>query len=280
MAMLKRYHDAQPEPGGEEVGVARARLRAHGRVRPVRRRRPFLGLATLVALAALVAGISFWPAQERESVHLVPQVVETTLRPVAGAADLAANAAVLAAAESDDVFAPTDWAYMKTDTGELWRRVDDTKFATRYRGGELEVHEGSEFEVGYPFLLSLPTDPDALLARMDQQIVEENAMLNRPEMSEDERHLWAFRLISMGMGETVLPAKLRAAMYGAMARIPGVKYEGGVKDPAGRRAMSLFHGDERVYIHPKTYEYMGFRWPGQKIIVYKAVIVDRAGERS
>ncbi|MEU6714542.1 hypothetical protein ABZ897_24000 [Nonomuraea sp. NPDC046802] len=173
-----------------------------------------------------------------------------------------------------------------TSVHEVWRRADDKRWALM-EDGKLKIYNESEFEMSYPLLLSLPPDPDALLGRVNEVIKAEQdrhraerlarltqelgderkarkAVENEPTLSDDYRNTWAFQFIAQGMAETVLPAKLRAAMYGAIARIPGVKYENRASDLAGRKGVTLYrihtgYLREEVFIAPKTYAYLGFR---------------------
>jgi len=320
---LRERHDALPDPSSRSVAEARARLSAHmnrpawRRSRAVRRLpvRPLwgIGLAAACATAVLVANtlrdpvvlrpavVTETPRQHANGTTPPPQALR--LRPVADARDLADNAASLAAAEDDATPAPHQWAYMKkrvaraaadggerlsgfpkeTTTHEMWRRADDKKFAS-ILNGRLKVFEGSEFEVPYPYLLSLPTEPGALLDRVYEQIDAEAARQREswnervkqrfgqrgpeknpaPTVSAEERRMWAFQYIAQGMRDAVLPSRLRAAMYGAMARIPGVTFEDRASDLARRKGVTLYRVQsgylrDEIFVDPKTYEYLGYR---------------------
>jgi hypothetical protein len=216
-----------------------------------------------------------------------------------------------------------------TNTHEQWRRLDDKAFADVEKG-ELKVHKGSEFEVTYPYLLALPADADQLLTRIYETVDVENAR-NRasllrsirqraeskgrspeearrvaeesvPPLTSVQRDRWAFQMIAMGMGEAALPPRLRAAMYGAMAKIPGVRYEATSSDLLKRRGITLYHVldgylRDEIFINPKTYEYLGYRtivvkdhkdgpfgtWKKGEIhnwdALVEAAVVDNAGQR-
>ncbi|WP_043622854.1 CU044_5270 family protein [Nonomuraea candida] len=205
------------------------------------------------------------------------------LRKVSSAADLAGNAAALAAAGPDPRPEPHQWVYIKTEsvavaedrkgtkTYELWRRADEKKSAY-LEDGRLKVVKGSEFEVTYPYLFSLPTDPDALLARVYADVAAEDAKrragaprgVRIPPLTAERRDAWAFQHIVQGMRDAVLPRTLRAAMYGALARIPGVRYEARAKDLAGRPGVTLYRVHEgylrdEIFVDRETYEYLGYR---------------------
>ncbi|MEU8403826.1 CU044_5270 family protein [Nonomuraea sp. NPDC048892] len=179
----------------------------------------------------------------------------------------------------------------ETVTHEQWRRFDDKAFAT-VEQGRLKVHKGSEFEVTYAYLLALPTEADQLLARVYATVDEEDARHREslqdrvrqraesrgkspeeaeriaaestPELQREERDRWAFQLIAMGMRDAALPPRLRAAMYGALAAIPGVRYEDTASDLLKRRGVTLYHVldgylRDEIFIDPETYVYLGYR---------------------
>ncbi|MEV0308546.1 CU044_5270 family protein [Nonomuraea fuscirosea] len=217
----------------------------------------------------------------------------------------------------------------KTGTHEQWRRLDDKAFAT-VEQGRLKVHKGSEFEVTYRYLLALPTDAGQLLARVYATVDEEDAR-NRaslrerarqraesvgksreearriaaesaPALTRVERDRWAFQLIALGMRDAALPPRLRAAMYGALAAIPGVRYEDTASDLLKRRGVTLYHVldgylRDEIFIDPETYAYLGYRtivvrdhrepafgeWQKGEIrdwnALVEAAVVQKAGQR-
>ncbi|MGP3956164.1 CU044_5270 family protein [Nonomuraea sp. 3N208] len=288
LRLLKDRHDALPGPDESTVAESRSRLLAHMHRAPARRlgMRWALGLAgaaavTLAAAIVIVPGGgegSESPQARPSSSH--PSSTPLRLRKVAGADDLAGNAAALAAANPDPVPEPDQWAYIKTEESgekgtrvhEMWRRADEKQFA-HMEDGKLEVFDGSEFEVTYPYLLSLPTEPAALLARVYEEIDAEHAKRQAdrgrtratvPPLTAEQRHTYAFQHIVQGMRDAVLPRTLRAAMYGALAGIPGVRYEARATDLAKRPGVTLYRIHEgylrdEIFIDPKTYEYLGYR---------------------
>ncbi|MFC9975158.1 CU044_5270 family protein [Spirillospora sp. NPDC127200] len=335
LQQLRDRHDALPTPAPETVTWARDRLTAHMRQAPAesgtRSRRPARGLglglglvgaAAAAALAVTLAGGG--TGEERPD----RPATAAQLRPVANAQDLASNAAIKAAAASAPAFGPRQWAYMKslsaqtavdggpylrgkpkkTHTSEVWSRLDDWGYAD-YRDGKLALHKGSERGVDYRDILSLPTDPNQILARVYQRIGTTGMGPGRRTVTktEEERHGEAFIWIETAMRDSVLPPRLRAALYGAMAEIPGVGYEPGSHDLAGRRGVTLYHLQggyrrDEIFIDPDTYEYLGARSivvRDQKVgsaelgesrvrkgdiitwgSVLKAAVVDRPGQRS
>jgi hypothetical protein len=337
---ITTFREARPEATPYDPG-ARARLRArlvdeataspHARPlggRSARRRFMTVGVLT----AALVAGITVVqnidlsgrstgnPATPGESRRPL------LLGPVANAEDLAQAAAQQAAAEPDARPRPDQWSYAKTvlamsskGTGgslfgppdrrltvEQWRRADGKQSAT-IEEGKLQIQNaagaGASPRSDYPYLLSLPEDADALLDHVYKVVDEENGGEKESGTARADR---AFQVIEIYMRDSALPSKLRAAMYGALARIPGVRYEPKAADIQGRPGVTLYRIVEgylrdEIIVNPKTYEYMGFRsiavkdhvskgldmdlhtkkgqilgWGG----LLKATIVDRAGQRS
>ncbi|MEU4549077.1 hypothetical protein [Nonomuraea dietziae] len=288
----------------------------------------------------LVATTAGGPGTSRDLPSGRPSETELRLRPVANAQDLADNVAARAAAEPGVAPAPEQWVYVKTvekgssqrsRTHEMWRRADEKRFAYM-DNGKLKVVEGSEFEVAYPYLLSLPAEPAQLLARVYEEIDAEDvrrraSLLRRfedmaerrgrspeearreaeaetPSLTAEQRNTYAFQHITQGMRDAALPPGLRAAMYGAMAKIPGVRYKTGSSDLAKRPGVTLYRVHEgylrdEIFIDPKTYEYLGYRSTvvedredrrtyfsvkkGQLLgwgSLLKATVVDKPGDRS
>jgi hypothetical protein len=87
----------------------------------------------------------------------------------------------------------------------------------------------------FPNPAAVPTDPDGLLAAV-YQLVEDPACA--PILVGDTVQDRAFMLID-GMLQTVQPPEVRAALYRALAKIPGVTVAQGATDAAGRRGMAL-----------------------------------------
>jgi hypothetical protein len=85
----------------------------------------------------------------------------------------------------------------------------------------------------------------------------------RPPTAE-ERDSRAFELISLWMRDAVLPPRTEAAMYGAAAAIPGVRYEARAADLGRRPGVTLYRVADgylrsEIIVDPKTYSYLGFR---------------------
>ncbi|MEV5749996.1 CU044_5270 family protein [Actinoallomurus sp. NPDC052308] len=334
---IRDRHDALSDPAPETIAQVRARLTAHMRETPARKplRKPAwrragglgLGLAAAATSAVLLTALAGGGGSGEDRKLGQPSV---RLRPVANAQDLASNAAVLAAAEKEAMPKPHQWAYTKTlaveykDGGgylrgaapkvgkpvESWHRVDDWGYAD-YRNGMLTVHKGFEGQVPYQEILALPQNPDELLAHVYKTVTKGGTAepgLQRPKgakpvpMGDEERNQYAFMYITGAMWDSVVPAKLRAALYGALAKIPDVGYEARATDLAKRPGVTLYHEQggylrSEIFIDPKTYEYLGEREIAVKdhkqmgenlkkgdIVSWssklKATIVDQPGRRS
>jgi hypothetical protein len=149
----------------------------------------------------------------------------------------------------------------KSFTIELWDRVDGKKFARptserRTAGAPKVRKERMQLRsvpqgcppgqpprirpaVGlghwFPNPSAVPTDPDGLLAAV-YQLVKDPACSPIPvgDTVQDR----AFMLID-GMLQTLMPAEVRAALYQALAKIPGVTVAQGATDAAGRRGVAF-----------------------------------------
>ncbi|GII56851.1 hypothetical protein Pth03_52400 [Planotetraspora thailandica] len=293
---ITTFRDGRPEATPYDPG-ARARLRARlineATLAPRAHSRARRRIATVgVATAALVAGITvvqnveFGGRPTADHTAAGESRKPLLLRPVANAEDLANAAALQAATEPATRPRPDQWSYAKSVfadssngsggslfgppdkrvTVERWSRVDGKQSAIIDKG-RLQIRDLSAMEQGgsprsdYPYLLSLPDNPSALLAHVYKVVDEENG--GRPD--DEARAGRAFEIIEVFMRDSALPPKLRAAMYGALAKIPGVRYEAKAADILGRPGVTLYRIEEgylrsEIMVNPKTYEYMGFRF--------------------
>jgi len=180
----------------------------------------------------------------------------------ASAADVLTKAAAYVAKRSDATPLPHQFAYTKvvrpkqtggsgTDTVEDWRRVDGAdKEETLYQWtvGGAEVQQlpcsitgfgfRSEcspllpmYHPSYDYLAGLPTDPDALLKAVYQQVDEQERLA--PDASTDRDHK-AFWLISDVLTTELMPHKVAAAFFEAAAKLPGVTVDPNAHDVLGR----------------------------------------------
>ncbi|WP_149261059.1 CU044_5270 family protein [Actinomadura sp. K4S16] len=274
---------AEPEP--VRLAAVRSRVTTGFGERGRRVRLPRTGVR-LVAVGALAvtaaAGITV--AQNLGGVdedgHRRSGIPGLPAGPVASAAELTHRASLKAATEPAWNPRPDQWTYVKEllatssagtagsvsgrpdkrTTVERWIRVDGMRRATMENGGRLEnapttpMDRSAVPRSDYTYLRSLPTDPKALLALVYQQSGQ----------TPLGRDAGAFTTIQDLMSRSVLPPKLRAALYGALAAIPGVRFARDVTDAAGRHGVALYRIDEGylrtdVIIDPTTFAYLGHR---------------------
>lgn len=86
----------------------------------------------------------------------------------------------------------------------------------------------------YAWLASLPTDPDALLDLLNDQVRVADG---------ESREQAVFTTIGDLVGETIMPPANAAAFYRAAARIPGVREVPDAVDAAGRRGIAITRED-------------------------------------
>jgi hypothetical protein len=200
---------------------------------------------------------------------------------------------------------PHQWVYTKElrlmydgggkpFTHEHWVRVDGKKFVNQQQndprtagapkvrreqrqlppfpqgcppGQPVRVRPAVGLGAFFPNPAAVPTDPDGLLAAI-YQLVEDPACA--PILVGDTVQDRAFMLID-GMLQTVQPAEVRAALYQALATIPGVTVVQGASDAAGRRGVALARAAAiegpgssgwlrlEIILDNDTYHYLGAR---------------------
>ncbi|WP_221348323.1 CU044_5270 family protein [Streptomyces beigongshangae] len=99
------------------------------------------------------------------------------------------------------------------------------------RGNTPKAHIGSP---SYDYLTELPTDPDALLAKIYE---ETEGQGNSPDQQ-------AFSTIGDLLGESYPPSELYAALFETAAKIPGVVVVDDAVDAVGRRGVAVARLDE------------------------------------
>ncbi|GAA4522064.1 MULTISPECIES: CU044_5270 family protein [Nonomuraea] len=211
--------------------------------------------------------------------------------------------------------APTQWHYTRSmdkqptsdtaQTYERWIRYDGKQTAGFGENGDLVVTDvppdpGDDDLAPGQYdakLRGLPTDPRKLLAKVtgDRHWIDFPQEKGVPRNAEppDAR---AYRVITLYLSRYgTMPPRLEAAMFQALALIPGVRIEHGVTDAAGRAGLGIWReggGDVRRYdiLDPDTYRYLGTatvwlrdsRLPKGAVwrtALLSSVIVDRPGER-
>ncbi|MBB5076737.1 CU044_5270 family protein [Nonomuraea endophytica] len=175
---------------------------------------------------------------------------------------------------------PDQWQYTKTlnvqpadgrtTTRESWLRYDGKQTAGwdidgNFRVADVPPDPGDDDLSPQAYrkkLLKLPTDPDELIAHVagDRHWIDKPREEGVPKVVEapDQR---AFRILTLYLKQqAVMPPKLEAAIFRALAKIPGVRIEQNVKDATGRTGLGLFRSAESprryIILDPGTYQVM------------------------
>lgn len=264
------------EPPAEVVAEGRERLRnAHReQATPLRRawlRRPVLvagGLAVAAAAAAVVVGIG--PGQDG---HAPPQ--QSSIRLTAEVLDKAARS--VGTQSAAPVPKPKQWLHWTMfvyhyhyKSGwtkfELWERFDGSQTAT-LENGKLSIdpkrrvipHDEGSPMGAYRILAALPTDPQAMLTTLYRKVGSD------PRGSGVTGDNLAFENIKQLLWNSPVspPPRVQAAMYRALARIPGVTVRTRVEYAPGRTAIGVYapplpnHNASVILLDPATYRMIG-----------------------
>jgi hypothetical protein len=270
MELLRAHHDAQRPPSAEVVTAARNRLASQAAPEPAATRswirRPKIMIAAGMALAAAAAAVivtstGHGPPGTGSSVHLTY------------AAEVLDKAAQTAAAGVTLHPRPDQWIYQKyvqrgdrsddpsaVYTNEAWARFDGRQDA-HYVKGRLVIRPTpaglhGTLEAAYAAINSLPPDPKALLAVIYRRV----DAIPRGQWAVSTRDAEAFNTLGQMMINSPLaaPPPIEAALYRAMARIPGVSVDGNAVDSAGRPAIKVTNGDFVGFLlDPRTYRLIG-----------------------
>ncbi|MEU4407532.1 CU044_5270 family protein [Streptosporangium sp. NPDC023963] len=252
LKLLSELRADAPEPDADRLRALRARsLRRRSRFRPVLS----LPMAVTAAVAVIAAVIVVVNDDERP---VVPPSVTVEATPVS--AEVMLRKAALTAEKrrpESTPLRPDQWLYRKsvvtqpadgsTEVQEYWTRYDGTRQATRMGSRPMETRTigpdpGDDDLSPRQYaarLAKLPTDPDRLLAHVKGDLHwrdkpdEERGLHEHPDAR-------AFRVLSLYLGqEEYMPPKLEAAIFRALARIPGVRVDLGVRDAVGRSGMGI-----------------------------------------
>lgn len=141
----------------------------------------------------------------------------------------------------------------------------------------------------YNHVRTLPTDADAMYDYL---------ATTAPKYGGDDKNQAMFVLVGDLLRDSIVPPKQSAALFRAVARIPGVTTVEGVKDATGRPGVAIARNDpfnplrDEWIFDAKTYEFLGEREVATKdnagvkkgtvtadTAVLRRAIVDKAGER-
>lgn len=303
LKLLRELRADAPEPDAGRLRSIRSRAVGVGRAR---RRRPFWLvpplLAAATAAAAVIVAVSGPDEVVAPPVRTAPVRAETVLRQAA---------LVVERRPRDDAPRPDQWIYRKSvvdqpdddpvDTQEYWTRYDGTRQATRVNGGRLEISDLTPDpddddltpEQYAAKVAALPTDPAELLAH----VKGDRHWATRPvgEAGGEHPDARAFRVLSVYL-ESGMPPKVEAAVFRALAEIPGVRVDLGVRDAAGRAGVGIAYepatrvpgGPQRdaegrivsrsyLVLDPETYRFLGRRVDNLQDDVLEGQVMARKG---
>ncbi|MFI6305300.1 CU044_5270 family protein [Amycolatopsis thailandensis] len=287
-----------PLAESDALGAARARLMAEiaatetENVAPLKNRRRWVW--TGVGAAGLAAAIT-------AVVALAPAGME----PPTAAADPVAvlRAAAAAALKTPDKSPkPGQFVYTKTEqpdgVRESWLSADGTHdglikmpdgsadLVPGCRNGRAQVYKGAEPLKGVTepctprpgYRPDLPTDVDAMFAHLNGDNADHSG-------EKGDYNAMGKDVLALA-NETYLPAAVRAALYGAAAKVPGLRAVDHVKDAAGRPGVGITwplrpEDDPKVakptmiVFAADTFLYLG----GNGTAVTASGVVDAVGQR-
>ena len=283
-----------PSPTRERLAPGRARLLASisRPSRPRYARRAFLPVtaaaaASAVAVAVAVAsGALSGPASRSAAVK--PPAIRLTLT-----AQLLSTAAATVAKHPAVRPRPHQWFYTKlvghdygqpAQSNENWETFDGRRTAY-FQNGQLIVHKtlgafggggpaplgeynaNATSQTAYNALASLPSNPNALLAVIAKQVAKVGpsvapgsvVSLYAPKGRDELEFDYLAQLLwTSATGE---PPAAEAAVFRALAAIPGVSSQQGITDIVGRPAIGLSDngGKTQLLLDPQTYQVIGMR---------------------
>jgi hypothetical protein len=305
--VLRQLRDTVPPP--TESGLAGVRRRVVAGVTPARRR-PGWRLAVTVGVAvALAAGVT------------VADTLRSSPSQVADAAVFLRQAATVVddAEPRTERTGPHAWLYTKRlatwpggepdEQIERWWRFDGRQTVTyvpqceKCPDGLLSSpverraphgDHGGERTLSPQWIwrhhASLPRDPARLLDELRGLGVWVSFGELDPDQTADSQAFWVARDL-LGAGGLQPPPDLQAALFRALARIPGAQVTVDGEDPAGRAAVTVTYQPSTptpgrtfegyaFFLDPETYAYLGERGQdGGGSALLESALTDRAGER-
>ncbi|GAA4572572.1 CU044_5270 family protein [Planotetraspora kaengkrachanensis] len=198
-------------------------------------------------------------------------------------AAVADRARTVADREPADSLDPTAWAYVETlqresqshemSTLSDWYTLDGLHYAGVDDSGRITVFNGEPLRdvPSQAFLLDAPNDAEGMArhvyAEVDRIIQGERDHTIRGEIGVDTsrgRDVAAFTLVKQVLLSFYVTPRQQAALYGALAYIPGVTVIDDVADAAGRHGQAFGITDSQsvrseIIIDSRTYRYLGTR---------------------
>ena len=266
MNELDILRDAWPAPEAPSPAArerVRADLLACTARAPRRRLSPRVAAAAAVVIAATAGLVTVQNAGDGKSPSPLPAI------PVASAAVLEAAAQ---AAEDEPFTPPRDdqWIYTRDKFSEVvpafrqehWRRADGGGVAFYDNRGKLHVEmlrpRGGRKALplgplaGYRQIAALPTDPDQL-RRWAYGVTD------KIEGAGSTEHAEVYGIFEGMVADNVLPPDLKAAIFRALKRVPGVTVDD--VEINGRRVYALGQTDDWLHqellLDAESYDYVG-----------------------
>ncbi|WND35911.1 CU044_5270 family protein [Streptomyces sp. BB1-1-1] len=181
---------------------------------------------------------------------------------------------------------------------ESWHSVDGSRKGLMRETGRGEWttdvdarpgEPGYEITTNYKHLSSLPTDPDAMYEWLRK---------TAPEYSGQETNQAMFVLVADLIRDAIVPPEQSAALYRAVARIPGVTIVENAVDAAGRKGVAITREDpdnptrDEWIFDKETHRFLGERSVADEdysdveegtvtsnTAVLRRAVVDEPGER-
>ncbi|MGW2152185.1 CU044_5270 family protein [Nonomuraea sp. NPDC001699] len=258
LTLLRELRADAPEPDAARLRAVRARALAPASPpvlapAPARKRRRFWAVPSLLA-AATAAAVVVVAVNGSHTPAPAPPGAVTTM-PVRAETVLRQAALVAEGRRKHHEPRPDQWMYRKDlvkqpseergTVGESWTRYDGTRYAYRQNGGSMESLEitpdpGDDDLTPRQYaakFADLPTDPAALL----DHVRGDRHWSTLPKGAEAEQpDARAFRVLSVYLDAGVpMPPQVEAAIFRALAELPGVRVDLGVRDAAGRAGIGI-----------------------------------------
>jgi hypothetical protein len=290
LTLLRELDAEVPEPEPRAMYAARSRLRheiAYERDRPSRWQAPRMFATAVVTAAAVAVGAVVLGGDEAaRTPETKVQLTAAGEFFTAAARDAAAEAGVSGAVPRDDQFLYRREILLEGRArfvSEFWQPVNgEGLMRTSERGRTWETAAGW-MRLSYAFLDSLPTDPGELVVYA-RSWPYDGRDASSP-MTENDYIQSYVALMGILRENPAMPGDLRAAIFEALARIPGIEMTEDEVDARGRHGVGFKAGPRFGVdiVDPDTYEYLGMRGMNegveQRSAVVERAVVDRLGQR-
>jgi hypothetical protein len=157
----------------------------------------------------------------------------------------------------------------QSDAGESWSSVDGSKpgwGTSSAKGGpgyaSARITHPSLDQPTYQYLTTLPTDPDALMRRIDASA---QARADQKPGQQHRRNVLRFEVIENVLNVGIVPPELARPLYTDLGRLPGVELVRSATDAAGRKGIGVAITDPDSQIrHMIIFDQHDYRFLGYK----------------